>query len=152
SALTVGIAVANLPGGGATAGHFIGQIVLSQPSGGSMTIPVSVTVGDNIFSQINPINFTKVFGGADPLPQTLMVPSTGTNFNFDTNAYSANGGHWLSTNVVGFNCCTTPRAVTAVVTADPALAVGTYTGEIVFTVEGNGSQAITVPVTLTVEP
>ena len=152
SAVSVGVNVANLPGGGLTAGSFIGQLVFSQASGGSVTIPISVVVGDNILSQINGISFTKVFGGTDPLPQTLTVPSTGTNFDFDINSYTANGGAWLSTSVVGFNCCATPRAVTAVVTTSPTMPVGTYTSEIVFTVEGNGSLAITVPVTLTVEP
>jgi len=152
SVITVGVTVANLPGGGATAGRFIGQIVLSQPSGGSVTIPVSVAVDANIFSQVNGINFTKVFGGTDPLPQTLTIPSTGSNFDFDTTSYAANGGNWLSATAVGFNCCATPRAVTAVVTTAASMPVGTYTGEIVFTVEGNGSMAMTVPVTLTVEP
>ena len=152
SVITVGISVANLPGGGLVAGHFIGQLVFSQGSGGSVTIPVSVVVGANIFSQVNGINFTKVFGGADPLPQTLTIPSTGTNFDFDTNSYTATGGSWLSASARGFNCCATPRAITAVVTTSPTMAVGTYTGQIVFTVEGNGASAITVPVTLTVEP
>ena len=152
SPLTVGVTVGNLPGGGLVAGNFIGQLVFSQGSGGSVTIPVSVVVGANILSQVNPISFVKVFGGADPLPQILTIPSTGTNFDFDFDSYSAKGGHWLSVSVTGFNCCATPRAITAVVTTSPALAVGTYTGQIVITVEGNGSHAITVPVTLTVEP
>ena len=104
------------------------------------------------FGQVNPINFTKVFGGADPLPQTLSIASLGTNSNFDIDWYNSNGGGWLSVSAVGFNCCTTPRALTATVTTSPALAVGTYTGQIVVTVEGNGSMAITIPVTLTVEP
>ena len=150
--VTVAVTVANLPQGGLVAGTFIGELVFSQPSGGSVTVPVSVVVGDNILSQINGISFTKVFGGPDPLPQILTVPSTGTNFDFDINSFTSAGGNWLSANVVGFNCCATPRAITATITTSPAMAVGTYTGEIVFTVEGNGSMAITVPVTLTVEP
>ena len=153
SLLTVGVSVANLPGGGLIAGHFIGELVLSQGSGGSVTIPVSVVVGGaNVFSQVNPINFTKVFGGPDPLPQTLSIASLGPNFNFDINSYNSNGGTWLSVSAFGFNCCTTPRALTAIVTTSPTLAVGTYTGQIVVTVEGNGSMAMTIPVTLTVEP
>ena len=134
-------------------GQFIGQLVFTQATGGSVTVPVSVVVGDDIFRQVNGISFTKVFGGDDPLPQELLIASTGMNFNFDTNVYTSSGGHWLKTLAVGFNCCTTPRAITAIVTADKALPVGTYAGEIVFTgPEINGASAITVPVTLTIVP
>ncbi len=153
SLVTVGVAVGNLPNGGAVPGQFIGQLVFTQATGGSVTVPVSVVVGADIFRQVNGISFTKVFGGNDPLPQELLIASTGANFNFDTSVYTSSGGAWLKAVAVGFNCCTTPRAVTAVVTADPTLPVGTYAGEIVFTgPEINGGSAITVPVTLTIVP
>jgi len=151
SVVTVGVAVANLPGGGLVTGEFIGQLVFSQPSGANVTIPICVTVGANIFGQINGLNFTKAFGGADPLPQSIVIPSTGSNFDFDINSFTANGGDWLAVQTPGFNCCATPRALPVVVSADPTLPVGVYTGEIVVTAEGNGAMAITVPVTLTIE-
>ncbi len=153
SLVTVGVVVGNLPNSGGAPGQFIGQLVFSQAGGGSVTVPVSVVVGADIFRQVNGISFTKVFGGKDPLPEELLIASTGTNFNFDTNVYTSSGGAWLKAVAVGFNCCTTPRAVTAAVMADPTLPVGTYAGEIVFTgPEGNGGSAITVPVTLTIVP
>src|SRR5258708_28511531 len=98
SLITVGVTVANLPGGGITQGTFVGQLVFS---GGSttVTVPVSVVVGDNILSQVNPISFTKVFGGLDPLSQILTIASTGTTFNYFINATgsaTATGGAWLA--------------------------------------------------------
>ena len=153
SLVTVGVTVASLPGGGAVAGKFIGQVVFTQASGGSVTVPVSVVVDADNFSQINGLNFSKVFGGGDPLPQVVTVPSTGNNFNIDTDVYTASGGNWLKVVPVGFNCCATPRAVNVTVTTSAAMPAGTYAGEIVFTgPEINGAASMTVPVTLTVEP
>ncbi len=147
SLVTIGVSVANLPNSGLIAGTFIGQLLV-QTAGSSVTVPVSVVVGSNVFSQINGINFTKVFGGANPLPQTLTVASIGANFAFSVSSSTATGGAWLSVadDDYDFN---TPTAVTATVNASPTLAVGTYTGQIVFTATSN-SMAITVPVTLTV--
>jgi hypothetical protein len=149
--ISVGVNVASLPGGGMTAGSFLGQL-LFQGSGSSTTVPVVVVVGANILSQVNPINFVKVFAGANPLPQTLMIPSTGTNFNFFVTFSTATGGSWLSVSPGNNGCCeSTPNTITATVVASPALAVGTYTGQIVVTSQGGG-MSITIPVTLTVAP
>ena len=128
SVVTVGVSIPNLPGGGLLAGTFVGQLVFLT-SGGRVTIPVSVVLGANVFSQVNAINFTKFFGGADPLPQTLMVPSTGTDFNFRTAAFTATGGDWLTV-ATGSSCglCSTPQTLRVSVNASPTLAVGTYTG------------------------
>jgi hypothetical protein len=149
STITVGINVANLPGGGLTAGTFIGQLLV-QTASSSTTVPVSVVVGANILSQVNPIDFMKVYGGANPLPQTLTIPSTGTNFNFDVTSSTATGGSWLTVSP-GPGCCySTPYSVTATVNASVTLAVGTYTAQIVVAAQ-SGGQSITIPVTLTVE-
>jgi len=149
SVLSVGVTVANLPGGGLLAGTFIGEVVLDTP-GNRVTIPVTVIVGDNIFNQVNGIDFTKPFGGSDPLPQTLTISSKGTAFNFVSASFTATGGNWL-TIATGAGCglCTTPQTITATVNASPTLAAGTYTGEIVVTAQGGG-MAVTIPVTLTV--
>jgi hypothetical protein len=125
----------NLPGQGFTAGTFIGQLVFKGGSG-SVTIPVSVVVGDNVFNQVNAINFTKPFGGANPNPQTLTAASTGTPFNFTVSVSTSTGGNWLSVDNVSFGgcvLCSTPQAITAIVNASPTLAVGTYTAQIIFT-------------------
>ncbi len=150
SLVTIGISIANLPNGGLIPGTFIGQVVFQSAAGGSVTVPISVVVGASVFTQINGINFTKIFGGANPLPQTLTVASTGASFNFYTAAFTATGGSWLTaaTNI-GCGLCSLPAVVTAAITASPTLAVGSYTGQIVFTSQ-SGSMSITVPVTLTV--
>lgn len=151
SFLTVGFVPANLPGGGLTAGTFVGQIVV-QASSGNVTVPVSVVLGSNIFSQVNPISFTKVFGGANPLPQVLTIATPGTAFNYFVSSSTATGGSWLTaTTATSCVLCLTPNTIVAAITAIVTLPVGSYTGQIVITSQ-SGSQTITVPVTLTVAP
>ena len=109
-------------------------------------------MGNNVFRQLNAISFTKAFNGANPLPQTLTAVSTGTDFQFTANATTANGGAWLSVVNASFNgclLCSTPQGFQAVVNAGATMAIGTYTGQIVFTAR-DGSQSLTVPVTLTI--
>lgn len=149
SVITIGVSVPNLPNGGLIAGTFIGQ-VLFQSSTGSVTVPVSVVVGNNILSQVNAINFTKAFGGANPLPQTITITSPGEGPNFRFEASTATGGDWLTiTSGAGCALCATPHSIMAAITASPTLAVGTYTGQILV-VSQTGNMSITVPVTLTV--
>jgi hypothetical protein len=146
---TVGIVPANLPARGLAAGTFVGQILVQAPSG-NVTIPVSVVIGNNIFSQVNPISFTKVFAGADPLPQTLTIASTGARFSYSVTAATATGGAWLSVSTItGCAFCATPSAIQAIITTSPDLPVGSYTGQIVLAAQ-TGFMTITVPVTLTV--
>jgi Bacterial Ig-like domain (group 1)/Viral BACON domain len=148
--VTVGITPSSLPGGGSTAGTFVGQLRF-HTTGSSVTIPVSVTVGTNAFTQVNPINFTMPQGG-DTLPQVLSIASTGTNFFFSSAVYTASGGNWLSLSNLGTDCCATPEAITVSVNATvaSALSPGTYVGEIVFLEYSQDNRAMTVPVTLTV--
>ncbi len=149
SFFTVGFVPANLPGAGLTAGTFVGQIVV-QASSGNVTIPVSVVLGSNIFSQVNPISFTKVFGGANPLPQVLTIATPGTAFNYFVSSSTATGGSWLTaTTATACGLCLTPTTIVATITAIVTLPVGSYTGQIVITSQ-TGTQTITVPVTLTV--
>jgi hypothetical protein len=152
SLVTVGISVANLPNTALIPGTFTGQL-LFQAAGSRVTIPVSVSVADAVFNQVNPINFTKLVAGPDPLPQTLVIASTGANFSFSTAASTATGGDWLSVTIgggcTGGGFCNTPHTVTAIVNASPTLPAGTYTGQVVLT-SSTGAIAMTVPVTLTV--
>jgi hypothetical protein len=137
SSLTVGITASALPGGGLVAGNFNGEIVFRTPAGSSITVPVSVAVGASVFSQLNGLTFTKAYGGANPLSQTLSATSTGTNFDFRVTEATGNGGDWLTVTGCGAYC-STPRTLT-----------GTYTGQIVLT-EYYSSMSMTVPVTLVV--
>ena len=149
SMVSVQISPAALPGGGTAAGNFAGQL-LFQTTGSAVTVPISVTVGTNIFSQINPISFSMPFAGANPLPQVLIPASNGTtNFNFYVASVSTGtGGAWLKTTPTS-GVLTTPSAVTVSVNAS-TLAAGTYTGEILFEAYPSNNLSITVPVTLTI--
>jgi hypothetical protein len=149
--VTVAIAPSSLPGGGTTPGNFEGQLFF-QSGADSVTVPVSVIVADSTFVQVNPISFTMLAGGANPLPQVLAVASTGiTNFDFGPVVSTSSGGNWLSVST-GANCCVTPWAITVNVTNASTLAAGTYMGEIVFYQAPFRHSAITVPVTLIIEP
>jgi hypothetical protein len=148
--ITVSVNPANLPGTGQVAGTYVGQVALLSPTG-NITIPVSFPVGAASFRQVNPLSFTKVFGGANPLSQVITIASTGTNFNYSATAISATGGSWLSINPSNYGCCgiSTPNGITVSVAPAITLAVGTYSAEVLVT---SGSQATMIPVTLTIEP
>jgi hypothetical protein len=146
---TVSVDPANLPGGGLVAGTFSGQIILKY-DGGFATIPVSMVVGANVFEQINPLNFTMTYGGADPLPQVITVASSGTNFAFLATVANATGGNWLTINPSSYGYgISTPEAVTVSVNPAVTLAAGTYSAQIILA-SADGTQTITVPVTLTI--
>ena len=147
SIVTVSVTAANLPGGGSLAGTYTGELVFSAP-GDTTTIPVTVTVGTAVFTQMNPISFAMPFGGANPLPQVLNISTVdGSAVRFNASADTANGGNWLTISPSGNGCCFTPIAVTATVNAS-TLAAGTYTGEIIITEFANPGRSMTIPVTL----
>ena len=150
SFLTIAMVKANLPNGGATAGNFIGMLRF-QSGAIYVTIPVNVNVYDDTFPQINPLSFTKVFGGANPLPQVITLGATlaTNNFNVALSTFTSTGGNWLSLSGPACSgyCGTTPQNITVLVTPAVNLPVGTYTGQILIT---SGGQSQTVPVTLAV--
>jgi hypothetical protein len=149
SPVSVGLVPASLPGGGQTAGTWIGMIVF-QTAGSTVTVPVRVTVGPNVFSQVNPLNFTMPFGGLSPLPQVLTLASTGSTFNFYTELVATgNGGNWLKINPAS-GVQGAPSALTVSVVNASALPAGTYTGEIIFFEYPSNTMVLTVPVTLTI--
>ncbi len=142
--VTVGITPGNLPNNGLVAGVFVGQLLV-QSGQMSITIPVSVTIGANVFGQINGIDFTMQQAGAQPLPQVLTVTSTGAVIDFTPVASTSTGGNWLTispTVLLG-----TPHTLIVTVNAAPTLAPGIYTGQISFY---SNTVSQTVPVTLTV--
>jgi len=149
SNITISINKANLPGGGATVGTFVGQL-LFQTSGDSVTIPVAVHVGPTVIEQINPLNFTMPFAGANALAQVINVTmNDNSTIRYSTSVATAKGGAWLSISPTGGGCCFTPLAEVVSVNAG-SLAAGAYTGEIIFTEFTNPGRSMVVPVTLTV--
>ncbi len=148
--IAVSVVPSLLPGGGATAGTFAGQLVF-QTASDSVTVPVSMTVGSNVFAQVNPINFTMLAGSAGPLPQVLPAASTGTNFDISPTPSTASGGNWLSV-YAGPNCCATPWALILSVVNASALPVGNYAGQVAMPQFPYAGNEMNVPVTLTVVP
>ena len=145
--LSVGVVPASLPSGGKVAGTFTGQVVI-KAGNDNTTIPISVTVGDSVFQQVNPISFTKTLNStSNPLAQQLTIASTGSAIGFSVSSINGTGGNWLSTNING-GTYYTPQTLTVSANADVNLPAGTYTAQVVV---NNGSQAQVIPVTLTVE-
>ncbi len=153
SFVTVGITTASLPNQGLTPGVFTGTLTLTG-GGENITLPITVTIGASVFEQTNGLNFTKVFGKADPLDQIVQVASTGAAITgINVNATSATGGKWLAVSPSGF-CCNVPTGpVVLDVSVNPSvtLAPGTYTAQ-VYLVSGDLLNAIVIPVTLTIVP
>jgi hypothetical protein len=149
STVTIGIAKNNLPGGGAVAGTFVGQLSFTT-SGDSVTIPVAVTVGSSVITQVNPLYFTMPFAGANPLPQIVNIALVdNSTMRYNASVVTAKGGNWLSIAPSGSGCCFTPLANSISVNA-ATLAAGAYTGEVIITEFANPGRAMVVPVTLTV--
>lgn len=149
SGLNVSINPSLLPGNGLIAGTFVGHL-LFQTAGDMTSIPVSVTVGDSVFQQMNPLGFTMAFGGANPEPQTLTVSASDNSaIRFTPIAATANGGNWLTVSPANNGCCFAPFPVTVSVNAG-TLPAGVYTGEITVVEFANPAREMTVPVTLTV--
>ncbi len=148
STVTVRVVNSALPGRGLVAGNFNGQL-LFQSSGGNVTIPVTVVVGPNVFTQLTPLSFKMTLGGANPAAQNFSVASTGTALNFYTLAVATGkGGNWLTTSP-GTGAHTTPTTITTTINGS-GLKAGIYVGEIVFFEYPNNTMEMVVPVTLTV--
>ncbi len=66
--ITLGVLPENLPNAGATAGVYTGQL-LFLAAASTVTVPVSVSVGDTEFDQVNnPLSFAKTSPGARSIP------------------------------------------------------------------------------------
>src|SRR4029077_18057169 len=102
SLVSVSITKLNLRRQGLVAGTFVGALTF-RTAGETVTVPVSVVVGANVFRQVNAISFTKPVNGANPLPQTLTIASTGTDFQFSYSSATATGGNWLTVDNASFN-------------------------------------------------
>ncbi len=151
STISISVTASHLPGGGSTAGTYIGQL-LFQTSGDSITVPVAVTVGSSVFVQVNPLSFTTPFGGANPLTQILNIDTTDNSaIGFTPVAATSNGGNWLSVSPSNLDCCNTPHTVAVSVNVG-TLAAGAYTGEVTIVQYANPAMSMTIPVTLNVEP
>ncbi len=116
------------------------------------------------FSNVSNINFTKVIGGPDPLPQAVTITSTGSDFDFiatpvnDLFSFLTNNfiGNWLfldrdQSNGNCISSCRTPSTIQVFVQNTQALVVGNYLGSI-FLSPSNGGTGTSISVTLTILP
>jgi Viral BACON domain len=150
--INVGVNPLNLPGAGKLAGTFVGQLLLVGGSD-TETIPITVTVGNGAFSQLNPLNFVMPVGGANPLPQILTIPGiNNAALHFYQITTTATGGKWLNAPACTNPSfpCTTPYPLGVGVTNASMLAAGTYTGQVTIYEDTNPAWSMTAPVTLTV--
>ncbi len=147
SFLNVGVNPSNLPGSGLIAGAYTGQVVL-QTSGDTVTVPVTITVGTSVFTQLNALSFTKAFQGGDPPSQLITAASTSAAFGFTYAVVNSTGGSWLSISP-GSGSSSTPQAITVSANPSISLAAGTYGAEIILK-STDGTEANVVPVSLTV--
>ena len=113
-----------------------------------LAVLVTPVLNAQSFRNVPALQFTKVYAGADPLPQILTLASTGNKFDFRVTASTTNGGAWLRATGCGAYC-DTPQAITVAVSPAVNLSPGTYVGQVVFT-EYYNTFSMTVPVTLTV--
>ena len=153
SNLSVGVTTANLPGGGGTAGTFTGQIVFTS-SGDTVTVPIAVTVGDDVLAQVNPLNFAMSLHGSNPLAQEITIAST-TSTAISIKAVVANstGGNWLTITPSNYGFgVSTPYNIEVSVNPAVTVVAGTYSAEIIVSIAGTGSAQLTIPVTLTINP
>src|SRR5262249_1292302 len=122
----VSVVPANLPGQGATAGTFTGQIVFTSASD-TVTVPITVSVGASVMAQTNPLNFPKVFAGPAPLAEEIPVAGTNAADPFVANVQSSTGGNWLPINPSNYGYgVNTPFNFPAGVNPAITLAAGTY--------------------------
>jgi hypothetical protein len=143
---TVSIKPANLPGKGRVAGTFTGQIML-QSTSGIVTVPITVTIGDSVFTPPSEIDFSKKYQAANPPTQSVNIASTGDVIGFSISTVTSTGGNWLSASING-GTYYTPHTVILTAKPDVNLAPGVYAAEVI--VKGNG-EPLVFPVSLTVQ-
>ncbi len=141
SSVTVGVLPQNLPGQGAVAATYTGQVLL-QSANGSVTVPVTVNTASSAFVQSNGLVFN-IPPSSDSQSLTVSLASGGS-LDLNATSFTGNGGNWLSISPSGSTSA--PRTFTFTVNTS-SLARGVYTGEALF-VPTQGAAGQTVQVTL----
>jgi hypothetical protein len=132
---------------GLSAGNYTGTLIVGT-SGGSLNIPVNLSVGGIPALSVNPmaLNFAYQTGTNAPLPQTIALTSNGTPVNVNVTAAANTGGQsWLIVSPTGQ--LTTPTQITVSIVPGSLAAGATYTGNIQISSSGG---TINVPVSLLV--
>ncbi len=133
-----------------TAGTYTGTVTVNT-SGGSLSFPVTLTVGGIPTLTISPtqLNFAFQLGTTAPLAQTIALTSSGSPVTATVSSSTSTGGtQWLIVTPQGQ--LTTPNQVS--VSVQPAgLAAGqTYMGNISITSSGATNGTVNIPVSFLV--
>ena len=97
------------------------------------------------FQQFPQLSFTMTTGGSNPLPQSLLMDSTGASTRATYVESTGVGGNWLSIQSPCFNC-STPAPISVAINGS-ALDAGFYVGQVVVS---NSTWSMVIPVTLAV--
>ena len=89
SRVSIGVSVPSLPGGGLTPGTFVGELIF-QSASGTVTVPVTVVVGDNVFRQVNALSFTKPVERGQPAPTDSAGRQHGHRFSIHRQRHYGN--------------------------------------------------------------
>jgi uncharacterized protein (TIGR03437 family) len=131
--------------GGLAPGTYSGSVTIFY-LGGSIQVPVTLTVAAALSVSPASLAFTYAAGGARPPSQSVSVTSGGSPISFNVTAATASGGNWLT---VDTSFGVTPRALN--ISADPTgLRPGVYVGSVTLTATGVSDSTKTISVTLTV--
>jgi len=98
--------------------------------------------------RVGHLYFTKVYRGADPLPQVVTVTGANPGLEFIASSRTSSGGEWLSVSP-NEECCITPAPLMVSVKPDLMLAEGNYSGQVVLA--GGGTPQV-IDVDLIVTP
>ena len=129
---------------GLAASTYTGTITVTPTGGAAQTVSVTLTVSPpgTLTPDPTSLTFTYTAGNPPPVPQSVIVTSSGTMVSFTASATSSG---WLSVTPTSGS---TPDTLS--VSVNPLiLGAGTYSGSITLSPAGGAAQVI-IPVTLTV--
>jgi trimeric autotransporter adhesin len=147
--------VVNISAVGLSPGSYPGQIVISSPNlpNNSLMIPINLTVTPNTLvtvtppgSATSPITFTEAQAGTLPASQVLTLASTGGTATFAATVSTNAGGQWLGVSPAS-GTASGPLTVSIL---QNSLSQGTYTGQIVLSLQNASATSLTIFVTLNV--
>jgi len=129
-------------------GSYDGSITISSQlaSNPSLSVPVSLTIGQAQTLSVSPLALSFSYSTGDPTPasQTIILAPSAGAIDFRTSAQISGSGNWLQVSPANG---TSPAGIT--VTVDPTgLAPATYTGTI--TITPNGLQPVVVTVSFNI--
>ena len=128
-------------------GTYNGAVAITSGASNSpVLIPVTLTITGPPILMVSPLKiaFTQAGSGGTVAQQAIVVNSGGAPIHFTATANTISGGSWL---YLDKTAADTPVTLLASVNSS-GLIPGTYTGSIVISVPGTGSQAISVSLTV----